>query len=80
MSEPTCNKSVIRRELKETLAAMTPALRHQKSLAACAFIGVSPEFAAARVIMLFLSTPHEVETASLALRAWQRENRSSCRR
>jgi 5-formyltetrahydrofolate cyclo-ligase len=71
MSEPASNKSIIRRELKETLAAMTPAQRHQKSLAACALIGASPEFAAARVIMLFLSTPHEIETASLALRAWQ---------
>ena len=34
-------------------------------------VTASPEFAAAQVIMLYLSTNEEVNTASLALRAWQ---------
>jgi len=65
------NKSIIRRELRDKLAAMSDIDRHRKSLAACGHIATSPEFAAARVVMLYLSTPHEVDTASLALAAWQ---------
>jgi 5-formyltetrahydrofolate cyclo-ligase len=45
--------------------------RHRKSLAACALIAASQEFAAAEVVMLFLSMPQEIDTASLALRCWQ---------
>jgi 5-formyltetrahydrofolate cyclo-ligase len=50
---------------------MSDADRHAKSLAANALITSSAEFEAARVVMLYLSGPHEVDTASLALRAWQ---------
>lgn len=45
--------------------------RHAQSTAACALLAASPEFAAARVIMLYLSTPTECDTAPLALRCWQ---------
>ena len=68
-------KAVIRRQLRETLAAMTDAQRHDKSLAACRFVAATPEFDAARVVMLYLSTPTEVDTASLALKCWQ-QNKS----
>ena len=64
-------KSVVRRQLREMLAAMSEADRHAKSVAACRLVGTSPEFEAARVVMLFLSMPHEVDTAPLALKAWQ---------
>lgn len=64
-------KSAIRRQLRDRLNAMGEPERHAKSLAACALIAASPEFAAARVVMLYLSTPTEVDTAPLALRAWQ---------
>ena len=64
-------KSAIRKQLRERLNAMSEAERHAKSVAACGLIAASPEFAAARVIMLYLSTPTEVDTAPLALRAWQ---------
>jgi 5-formyltetrahydrofolate cyclo-ligase len=64
-------KSAIRKHLRERLGAMSEGDRHAKSLAACAMVASSPEFAAARAIMLYLSTPTEVDTASLALRAWQ---------
>jgi len=67
----TNTKAAIRRQLRESLAAMTDAERHAKSLAAGALMGASPEFAKARVIMLYLSTPTEVDTAPLAIRAWQ---------
>jgi 5-formyltetrahydrofolate cyclo-ligase len=64
-------KSAIRKQLRERLNAMSEAERHAKSVAACGLIAASPEFAAARCIMLYLSTPTEVDTAPLALRAWQ---------
>lgn len=65
------SKAAIRRQLRQILAEITPADRHHKSISACALIGSSPEFAAARVIMLYLSMDTEVDTAPLALRAWQ---------
>lgn len=70
MSEPLV-KSAIRKQLREKLQAMSETDRHARSLSACSFITTSPEFAAARVVMLYLSTPEEVDTAPLALRAWQ---------
>jgi len=65
------NKSAIRKTLREALDAMSLEIRHQKSQSACSFLIHSPEFAAARVVMLYLSTLHEVDTAPLALRCWQ---------
>ena len=65
------SKSVIRKHLREVLAGMSEADRHAKSLAACSLITASPEFAASRVVMLYLSSALEADTASLALRAWQ---------
>src|SRR5690242_10033524 len=65
------NKSALRRQLREKLAAMSDDARHQKSILACSFVASTPEFAAARVVMLYLSTPNEVDTTPLALKAWQ---------
>ena len=65
------SKSLIRRQLRDVLSRMSEPDRHAKSTAACAMVTASPEFAAAQVIMLYLSTNEEVNTASLALRAWQ---------
>jgi 5-formyltetrahydrofolate cyclo-ligase len=65
------SKAAVRRQLREMLAAMGEPDRHQKSLAACSLLAASPEFAAARVVMLFLSTPSEIDTAGLALKCWQ---------
>lgn len=64
-------KQAVRRRLREQLAGMTDAERHAKSVAACRFVCGSPEFAAAHVVMLYLSTPTEVDTAPIALRCWQ---------
>jgi 5-formyltetrahydrofolate cyclo-ligase len=65
------NKAAIRRKLRDALAAMSEADRHAKSIAACTLVAKSPEFAAARTIMIYLSSPTEVDTSSLALRGWQ---------
>jgi 5-formyltetrahydrofolate cyclo-ligase len=71
MMEQSQDKPALRRQLRERLAAMTDADRQAKSLAACNLMAASPEFAAARVVMLYLSTPQEADTAPLALRCWQ---------
>jgi len=71
MTASSTSKSTIRKQLRERINAMSEADRHAKSLAACALVAATPEFAAARCIMLYLSTPTEVDTAPLALRAWQ---------
>jgi 5-formyltetrahydrofolate cyclo-ligase len=67
----TSEKSVIRAILREKLAAISESDRRSKSLAACNLLTASPEFAAARVVLLYLSTPLEVDTASLTLKCWQ---------
>jgi 5-formyltetrahydrofolate cyclo-ligase len=67
----TLNKSEIRRELRDVLAGLSDAQRHAKSLNITSLIAASPEFSAARVVMVYLSNPLEVDTAPLALRAWQ---------
>jgi 5-formyltetrahydrofolate cyclo-ligase len=65
------DKPTIRRQLREKLSAMSEADRQAKSNVACSFIIASPEFTASRVVMLYLSSPLEVDTVSLALRCWQ---------
>ena len=65
------NKAAVRKHLRDVVAALTDTQRHQKSVTACSLVAASPEFAAARVVMLFLSTPLEIDTASLALKSWQ---------
>ncbi|HSI37138.1 MAG: 5-formyltetrahydrofolate cyclo-ligase [Phycisphaerae bacterium] len=65
------NKQAVRKQLREILAAMPEDQRHAKSVAACSFVAATPEFDAARVVMLYLSTPTEVDTSPLALKCWQ---------
>lgn len=65
------SKAVLRKQLREVLASISAAERHGKSVAACGFLTDTPEFASARVVMLYLSTPDEVDTAPLALKCWQ---------
>jgi len=65
------DKSLIRAQLRQRLTALSEPQRQLKSLAACDFLAASPEFAVARIVMLYLSTAHEADTASLALRCWQ---------
>jgi 5-formyltetrahydrofolate cyclo-ligase len=69
MSDMT--KQAVRRQLRDTLGAMSDTDRHAKSVLACRLICASPEFEAARVVMLYLSNSSEVDTASIALRCWQ---------
>jgi 5-formyltetrahydrofolate cyclo-ligase len=65
------NKSNIRKLMREKFEAVASDVLHQRSNTACGFLIRTPEFENARVIMLYLSTPLETDTASLALKAWQ---------
>lgn len=65
------SKAALRKMLRERMAALSETERHAKSLAACSLITASPEFQNARCIMLFLSTTDEIDTACIALKAWQ---------
>ena len=67
----SASKSAVRKQLRDLLDAMPADERHRKSLAACSLITASPEFQAARCVMVYVSIPTEVDTAPLALRAWQ---------
>ncbi|HEY1629413.1 MAG TPA: 5-formyltetrahydrofolate cyclo-ligase, partial [Tepidisphaeraceae bacterium] len=64
-------KAALRRQLREKLIGMSEMDRHGKSVAACGLVASTPEFAAASVIMLYLSSSTEVDTSPLALRGWQ---------
>ncbi len=65
------DKNDVRKALRFKLAAMSSADRSTKSQLACALVQATPEFAAASVVMLYLSTAAEVDTAGLVLRCWQ---------
>jgi 5-formyltetrahydrofolate cyclo-ligase len=65
------NKNSIRAAMKEVLAGISPAERHARSLAACHNLIHTKEFKNAQMIMIFLSMSSEVETSTLALKAWQ---------
>ena len=69
------NKSQIRADMKAFLTGLSPADRHARSIAACHQLISTREFKNAQMIMIFMSMPSEVETSTLAVRAWQ-ENKS----
>jgi 5-formyltetrahydrofolate cyclo-ligase len=64
------DKSTIRKQLREKLEAMSDAERQAKSLAATNLLTASPEFASARIVMLYLTAQFELDTAPLALKCW----------
>ncbi len=51
--------------------ALSPQAAAKKSRAACKALTTSEEFLQARSVMIYLSTPGEVDTAEIALAAWQ---------
>ncbi len=71
MMDDMSSKAAVRRQLKQLLAGLSEADRHRKSVTACANLIATREFSSAQVVMLYLSTPEEVDTAPLALKCWQ---------
>lgn len=64
-------KAAMRKQLRAALDGISPSARHEKSVAACALLSATAEFAQARVVMLFVSMDTEVDTMPLALKCWQ---------
>ena len=66
------DKPTLRRQLRTLLQdGLSAEQRHAKSIVATSLLSASPEFEHARVVMLYLSTSHELDTTTLALRCWQ---------
>lgn len=66
----TAPKKELRQELRRRLSAIPPAELQQRSAAACRRLCAQEEYERATVVLLFLSTAHEVDTQQLALQAW----------
>jgi len=64
-------KVELRRQLRNRLVAMPPESRKDKSRKACRNLIATEEFQNASIVMMFLSLPHEVDTADAILHAWQ---------
>ena len=65
------NKNQIRANMKTFLAGLSAGERHIRSLAACQHLIGAREFKNSQTIMIFMSMPSEVETSTLAVKAWQ---------
>src|SRR5262245_53935482 len=64
-----------RQALRQQLESMSPNENRQRSIAACDLLAKQAEFRQAETLMVFLSLPHEINTTSLVLRAWQERKR-----
>ncbi|MDO8301951.1 MAG: 5-formyltetrahydrofolate cyclo-ligase, partial [Sedimentisphaerales bacterium] len=64
-------KVQLRNELKTRLVAISVEARSEKSKAACRNLIETPQFQQSAVVMIYLSLPHEVDTAAIILSAWQ---------
>ncbi len=63
-------KKELRHELRRRLSAIPAEELRQRSAAACGLLCEQEEYQRAHVVMIFLSTTHEVDTRQLALQAW----------
>jgi 5-formyltetrahydrofolate cyclo-ligase len=65
------DKVELRRQLRNCLLAMPPEQRKDKSRKACRNLISTEQFQNASIVMIYLSLPHEVDTAEAILHAWQ---------
>jgi len=65
------DKAQLRSKLQTALLGVQPEQREAKSRLACDLLVATEQFQGASTIMLFLSLPHEIETAEAILAAWQ---------
>lgn len=63
-------KKEIRQAIRQKMASLAPERLRERSAAACRLFLEQPEYRAARVLMIYLSTPTEADTTPIALRAW----------
>jgi 5-formyltetrahydrofolate cyclo-ligase len=65
------NKVELRRQLRNCLLSLPQKQRETKSKKACRNLATLEQFQAASTVMMYLSLPHEVDTADAILQAWQ---------
>jgi len=65
------DKAQFRQQLQARLLELTDRQRTEKSQKACQNLIKTPEFQKAAVVMIYLSLPHETDTAAAILHAWQ---------
>ena len=65
------NKVELRRQLQSCLLSLPDEQRKDRSKKACGHLVSTEQFQAASTVMMFLSLPHEVDTAEAILHAWQ---------
>ncbi|OHB61392.1 MAG: 5-formyltetrahydrofolate cyclo-ligase [Planctomycetes bacterium RBG_13_46_10] len=65
------DKKQLRRQIQNNLLEMSEELRAEKSRKACQNLVSMKEFQDASTVMMYLSLPHEVDTAEAILHAWQ---------
>lgn len=63
-------KKALRKALRRLLSQIPPEDLERRSAAACRLLFEQDEYQRAERIMIFLSSPHEVDTRQLALQAW----------
>lgn len=68
-------KKALRQELRDRMRAIPSEVLQHRSAAACRLLCDQEEYRRAEVVMLFLSTPQEVDTRQLALQAWADQKR-----
>jgi 5-formyltetrahydrofolate cyclo-ligase len=64
-------KVELRRQLRNSLLAISPEQRKEKSRKACRNLMSTQQFQDASTIMIYLSLQHEVDTSEAILYAWQ---------
>jgi len=65
------DKVELRRQLRSCLLSLPDEQRKRKSRKACGNLVSTEQFQKASTVMMFLSLPHEVDTAEAILHAWQ---------
>ena len=66
-------KFMLRKSVRKKLAGLSPAVAHAKSMAASKRLLALPEFDRARVVMIYLPLPGELDVTPIALRGWQEQ-------
>lgn len=71
----TVSKKELRQRLRERMAAIPRDIMRERSARACTNLTTTPEYQRAEILMVFMSLPTEVDTASLVLHAWRDRKR-----
>jgi 5-formyltetrahydrofolate cyclo-ligase len=63
-------KKELRQELRRRMADIPPQELAERSVIACGRLVEQPEYRRAEIVMIFLSTPKEIDTSHVALNCW----------